>query len=385
MIERFGLYVHIPYCRTHCPYCDFNVRAGRSWPEERYVDALVAELAHHAARPPFGGARLATIFLGGGTPSLFAPSSIDRVLRAARERFDLERDAEISLEANPENADVEALRGFREAGVNRLSFGVQSFDPVLLKRLGRAHTCEDTRTCVAAARAAGFEDVSLDLIFAVPGQTLDGFRADLETAVALGPDHVSAYNLTYEEGTPLTALRESGRLVALDDDLEAAMFTAARELLPAAGYRPYEISNFARPGFESCHNRNYWRAGAYLGIGAGAHSHEPRGAGARRWWNERDADRYAARVAAGGAAIGGEEVLDREQAASEFVFLHLRTAEGLDAAAFRARFGEAPESLFPRLEDALVEGWIERSATGAIRLSERGVAVADAVFARSLC
>ncbi len=384
MADGFGLYVHVPYCRTKCPYCDFNVEAGARWPEQRYVAALVAELAHWAARPPFAGRAIETIFLGGGTPSLFEPASIAEILRVAGERFAISPAAEISLEANPENAAVERLRGYRGSGVNRLSFGVQSFDPKLLKTLGRASTVGETRTCVAAARDAGFANVSVDLIFAVPGQTLAGWREDLESAIALRPDHVSAYNLTYEDGTPLTALRDAGRIEALPDETEAAMFEAARQLLPGAGYLPYEISNFARPGFESRHNVNYWRTGAYLGIGAGSHSHEPRGDRARRWWNERDSDRYARRVAATGEAIAGEELLEPRAVATEFTFLRLRTAAGLDPADFERRFGAPLAATFPGLEGVVEEGWLERGPAGVLRLSRTGLPVADGVLARFL-
>jgi oxygen-independent coproporphyrinogen-3 oxidase len=380
VFEAFGLYVHVPYCRAKCPYCDFNVHVVARHPEDRYVDALVAELVHHAECEPFAGKRIATVYFGGGTPSLFAPRSIERVLAASRRGFTVEPDAEVSLEANPENASVQTLRGYRDAGVNRLSFGIESFQPHVLRRLGRMQTAGDTRVAVPAAREAGFTNVSLDLMFAVPGQSLADWTADLDLAVASGAEHLSAYNLTYEEGTPFHELRRSGRLDPLGDDAEAAMFEAARERLPSAGYRAYEVSNFAMPGFESRHNRNYWRVGAYLGIGAGAHSHEPRGCGARRWANEREPERYMRRIADEGVAVASEESLDRAAAAGEFVFLHLRTAEGVDERSFASRFGAAVDELFPATRALLDEGLLERAGQSSIRLTRRGLLVADSVF-----
>jgi oxygen-independent coproporphyrinogen-3 oxidase len=380
MFDGFGLYVHIPYCRSRCPYCDFNVRAGSSWPEARYVGALVAELEHYASRPPFHEKRLETVFLGGGTPSLFSVESVDRLLAAVRRAFEVTDGAEISLEATPESVSAETLAGYRRAGVNRLSLGIESFHPHLLKRLGRLQTLPQTLEAVPVARAAGFANVSIDLMFGVPGESLDDWRADLERAIQSSPEHVSAYGLTYENGTAFFELRRTGKLVALEEDLEAAMFEEARERLAAGGYRGYEVSNFARPGFESRHNLNYWRAGAYLGLGAGAHSHEPRDGGARRWWNEKDPDAYVARAHESGEAVADRELLDRRAASGEFVFLHLRMSEGLAEAAFFSRFGTRIEDSFPETERLVADGLLERPAAGRLALSRRGLLVADAVF-----
>ena len=383
-IDGFGLYVHIPYCRTKCPYCDFNVRAGAWWPESRYVDALVAELAHYAARAPFAGQRLDTVFFGGGTPSLFSVASIERVLGAACESFPRAAEIEVSLEANPDSVSLEALAGYRQAGVNRLSFGIESFQPHVLKQLGRLQTAAQTLAAVPLARAAGFDNVSVDLMFAVPGQSLGDWRDDLDRAVADAPAHLSAYNLTYEEGTPFFELRRTGRIVAVDDDVEGSMFEEARDRLGAAGYPAYEVSNFARPGFESRHNLNYWHAGAYLGIGAGSHSHEPRGARARRWSNEREPLTYVGRVAAQGEAVVGDETLDVPAAGGEFVFLHLRTSDGLPEDRFVDRFDRSVEELFPQIVRMFDEGLLERPRPGRIALTRRGLLVADSVFASFL-
>jgi len=384
VFDGFGLYVHIPYCRTKCPYCDFNVRAGPTWPEDRYVDALIAEIRHRTARAPFTGKRLETIFLGGGTPSLFSATSIGRVVSSARDGFATSPDVEVSLEANPESAAAGLLEGYRSAGVNRLSFGIESFQPHVLKQLGRLQTAAETQTAVARARSAGFDNVSIDLIFAVPGQSFDDWRDDLDRAVAERPDHSSAYNLTYEEGTPFFDMRRDARIVAVDDDIEAAMFEESRDRLARAGYEAYEVSNFARPGFESRHNLNYWRVGAYLGIGAGAHSHEPRGTAARRWSNERDPLAYVARIAARGEAVAADEILDARAASGEYVFLHLRTTTGLPEEGFARRFGVRVEEAFPDIARMFDDGLIERRRAGWITLTRRGLMLADSVFASFL-
>ncbi len=378
--EALGLYVHIPYCETHCPYCDFNVRVEASFPERRYTDALVAELEHHADRPPWRGATIATIYFGGGTPSLFSAGSVSRVLDAVAKRFRVADRGEATLEANPGTLSLEGLRELRVAGIDRLSLGIQSFQPRALKVLGRLQTAEDTLRAVPAARGAGFDDVSLDLMFAIPGQSLEDWRSDLDRATSFAPDHLSAYNLTYEEGTPFFAMRREGRLLALDDELEAEMFEEARHRLGAAGYRAYEVSNFARPGHESRHNLNYWRAGAYLGIGAGAHSHAPLPSGARRLANERDPDAYVRRVLRDGSAVATEERLASRQSAGEFAFLGLRLADGFAEDDFVRRFGTGVDEIFPGTPELVRSGLLERSH-GRLALTRRGLLVADSVFA----
>ena len=269
-MPAFSLYVHIPYCQAKCPYCDFNSYAASVWPEEEYVAALCAEMAHYAELDSWRGGEIQTIFFGGGTPSLFAARSIGRLLEAAAARWVVAAGAEITIESNPGTVDVDKLRSFRSAGINRVSFGVQSFHAHHLAALGRIHSADEARAAIRAARAGGFENVNLDLIFALPNQTLDEWESDLREGITLGTDHFSAYNLTYEEGTPFHAWRAQGKLSQLDDAVEESMFSRAQEILSAAGYVHYEISNYARPGYECRHNLNYWRSGAYLGVGARA-------------------------------------------------------------------------------------------------------------------
>jgi oxygen-independent coproporphyrinogen-3 oxidase len=378
----FSLYCHIPYCTSICPYCDFNVYAPKARPEERYVDSLLAEMRHWALEEPWRGGAVQTVYLGGGTPSLFAPESIRRLLDGVHEVWDVEPEAEITLEATPESVTAERLALYRAAGVNRLSLGLQSMHAHHLARLGRLHTGEENRCAVAAARAVGFDNVSTDLIFAVPGETLSEWEADLFDVVSLAPEHVSAYNLTYEEHTPFFGGRARGDLVPLAEEDEEAMFLRAREILSAAGYEPYEISSFAQPGFRSRHNRSYWNGSHYLGLGAGAHSYDAGGWG-RRWSNERNPLLYMAAVESRGQARTQPEELTMRQAMSEFLFLGLRQAEGVDASAFAQRFGAPLAQGFPHLRDLCSEGVLESTAVG-YRLSPRGLLLADSVFVRLL-
>ncbi|HLK87227.1 MAG TPA: radical SAM family heme chaperone HemW [Candidatus Binataceae bacterium] len=379
----FSLYLHIPYCQSKCPYCDFNSHAAAQWPEDEYVAALLGELERRADEAPWAGRRLKTIFFGGGTPSLFQPESIAHVLDAAVRRFGLEHEAEITLEANPGTVDMARLAGFRAAGVNRVSFGAQSFNDERLRFLGRIHTAAETREAARMARRAGFARFNLDLIFAVPGQTVEETLDDIGEAAALGPDHISAYNLTFEEGTAFFTEMKRGRIRPLDGDRQAEFYAAVRTELPRRGYAMYEISNYAPPGHEARHNLTYWRMDSYLGLGAGAHSfaRDERGGGGRRWWNERMPARYILRALADGCAQAGDEPIDARRARGEFVFLNLRLRAGLSLADFAGRFGESFESAFGERAARLFEGGLLVREDGRIYLSDRGLELADSVFA----
>jgi oxygen-independent coproporphyrinogen-3 oxidase len=379
----FSLYIHIPYCQAKCPYCDFNSYAASSWPETDYVRALIRELAHRAASGPWNSQGVKTIFFGGGTPSLFAPDSIGLVIEAAEHIFGIEPSAEITLEANPGTVDYAKLAGFKAAGINRLSFGAQSFDPVILRFLGRIHNADETREAARLAHRAGFARLNLDLIFAVPGQQLEDVRRDLGEAAALGPDHISAYNLTFEEGTAFFSAMQRGRIRPLPIDEQAAMYDLVRSELPRCGYPAYEISNYAPPGHESRHNLSYWRAESYLGIGAGAHScaMEQSFCRARRWWNQRLPGRYMAGANAEGTAEAGSEVIEKNMLEGEFVFLNLRLREGFELAEFARRFGESFDARFGNAARPLIDGGLLIQERGRVFLSARGVEIADSVFA----
>lgn len=373
----FSLYVHIPYCDSKCPYCDFNSHAARRWPERRYVAALRRELAAAADGPHWGGP-VRTIFFGGGTPSLFDPASIASVLEDVRRHWELAPSVEITLEANPGTVDEGRLRGFAAAGINRLSFGVQSFQPALLSLLGRIHDGPTAIRAVGDGHRAGFDNINVDLMFAVPGQSLEAWRADLRQAIDLGTAHVSAYNLTVEEGTAFHLMRRRGELAPLGEDAEIAMYEATEDALTAAGFLRYEISNYALPGRACEHNLSYWRALPYLGIGAGAHSFSA--TSMRRWSNELGPEAYMRAIEARGGAAVGEESLTARQLQGEFVFLGLRCREGIEVSEFARRFGVDFAMAFPHCRDLQNAGLLEQSGANW-QLTERGRMVSDEVFA----
>ena len=377
----FSLYAHIPYCQAKCPYCDFNSHAASEWPEDAYTRALIAELTHRAEQAPFKGQFISTIFFGGGTPSLFKPASIAAVLEATEKSFGIERDAEITLEANPGTVDQEKLSGFRSVGVNRVSFGAQSFNDATLKFLGRIHSAEQTRAAAKMAHRAGFERLNLDLIFAVPGQTSADVMRDIAEASALEPDHISAYNLTFEEGTVFFTEMKRGRIRPLESDEQADMYNAVRSELPRRGYGMYEISNYARPGHECRHNLTYWGGETYLGIGAGAHNFARDGAGGRRWWNERAPARYVTLATETGLAETGSEIVEPRTAMGEFVFLNLRMRSGFALEDFAARFGTGFDEVFGSRSALLFEGGLLERREARIRLTDRGLELADSIFA----
>jgi oxygen-independent coproporphyrinogen-3 oxidase len=273
----------------------------------------------------------------------------------------------------------------RAAGVNRISFGAQSFNPAILKFLGRIHSADETRAAADMAHRAGFERLNLDLIFAVPGQTIEDVQNDVAEAVALGPDHISAYNLTFEEGTAFFTEMKRGRIRPLESDDQAAMYALVRAELPSRGYPMYEISNYAPAGHEARHNLSYWRAESYLGLGAGAHSfaHDDN-AGGRRWWNERMPARYVARAIETGLAEAGAETIDQATAAGEFVFLNLRLREGFALDDFAHRFGASFDERFGNRAANLFEGGLLIRGDGHVFLSDRGLELADSVFAEFL-
>lgn len=346
--EPFGVYVHFPWCLSKCPYCDFASRAAPVIPHERYADGLLAELALRAAEfPP----RPATsVFFGGGTPSLWDAAEVARVLAALRAAYPFTPDAEITLEANPGASDEARFAAFRAAGVNRLSIGAQSFQPEVLTRLGRGHTPDEVGRAVRAARAAGFDNVSIDLIYGAPGHTLERVRDDARRAVELGTDHLSAYALTLvhlAEEVPMARDVALGRVVVPDDDAQADMGEAVREELTKGGFTRYEISNYARPGRESQHNLLYWRGGAYLalGVGASGFAKAPDGRGGARYMNKRAPEFWFADIEAGRVSEKDRESIDGPGHFLERLFTGLRLVEGLDLAALDAQCGTTAATL----------------------------------------
>ncbi len=352
-LPPLALYVHIPWCIRKCPYCDFNSHEQRgALPETQYVDALIADL--EGALPLIWGRRVTSVFFGGGTPSLFAPEAIDRILAAIRARVGLVPDAEVTLEANPGTFERLKFAGFRGAGVNRLSLGVQSFNPAHLRALGRVHDDTEARTAVAAALEI-FDNVNLDLMYALPGQTPDEAHADVAATLQFSPPHLSFYHLTIEPNTLFH--RYPPRLP--DEDTSAEIEDALEEALVAAGYAHYETSAFARPGLECRHNLNYWRFGDYLGIGAGAHSKLSFPERIVRQVRHKQPQQYLAAVARG-APLAEERELSRADVCFEFMLNALRLTEGFPVAKFAERTGFALAVVRRDLDAAERRGLIER-------------------------
>ena len=351
-----SLYVHLPWCVRKCPYCDFNSHAAKGeLPFEAYVDALVRDLEHDL--PLAWGRSVHSVFFGGGTPSLFPPQAIDRFLQAASARLRFTPGLEITLEANPGTAEHGRFDGYRAAGVNRVSFGIQSFDDGCLQRLGRIHDSAEAEAAVKLAQDAGFDNLNLDLMYALPGQDLAMAERDLERAFALQPAHISHYQLTLEPNTVFFARPPQG---IPDDDDAWDIQEHCQDLLAQAGYGHYETSAYARPGRQCAHNLNYWRYGDYLGIGAGAHGKITLGAEqtiVRRWKHKHPATWMAAAGTA--AAIGGEERIDPQRRPFEFMLNALRLHEGFDLDDFQARTGLPPEAVMPQLLQARQRQWLE--------------------------
>jgi putative oxygen-independent coproporphyrinogen III oxidase len=364
-LPPLALYVHLPWCLKKCPYCDFNSHEAQAsnLPEARYLDALVADL--DAALPQVWGRRIISVFIGGGTPSLFSPDSIDRLLADIRARLPLEAGCEITLEANPGTFERERFRAYRAAGVTRLSVGVQSFDDTLLARIGRVHDGAQARAALAEAREA-FDTFNLDLMYALPGQSLAQLGADLDTALSFAPPHLSIYHLTVEPNTAFALAPP----VLPDDDSASDMLDLIAVRTQAAGLTRYEISAFARPGHRCAHNLNYWQFGDYLGIGAGAHgklSFPDRIVRQVRW---REPAMYMANALAG-RAVSNEQAVAADQLPVEYMMNALRLADGFDLARFAERTGQSVAAIDAALQRAASQGLIERDGA-LVRPTPRG-------------
>jgi len=382
MREPFSLYIHIPYCISKCPYCDFNSHVVAEIPEAKYTDALLQELEHYGHSDEWRGRTVQSIFFGGGTPSTFKPTSIGKLLAWVAATFPIEANCEITMEANPGTVDSEYFSGYRDAGVNRISVGVQSFQPRLLKFLGRIHSADEARRALEIVKQSGFDNFNLDLIFANPGQTIAELEADLDAALEIQPPHVSAYNLTFEEGTPFHHEYRNGRMKSLSEDEEIAMAELIETKLDDAGLQRYEISNYARPNCQSRHNVNYWRYGDYLGLGAGAHSYANANSGklsGRRWSNEKNPARYMTLVNETRRAVVEREELDFTKAAGEFMFLGLRMTEGISIEAFSSRFGKPPAEFYSQIGNWLEENLLVEEE-GYLRFTHKGLMLANSIF-----
>ena len=377
-----GIYLHIPFCAHICPYCDFTTYAGKESLIPRYVRALEAELRQEGARHP--NRPVATVFLGGGTPSVLSAAQMGAILAACRSSFGIEPGAEITVECNPNGLTADLLEGYREAGVNRLSIGAQTLDRRGLRTLGRQHESTDTLAALDAARDAGFDNVSLDLIFGWPGQTPESWTRDLSVLLEhpRGPEHLSLYSLIVEPGTPFADAAARGILTMPDDDASADLYEIAITTLERAGWTHYEVANWARtPDLVSRHNAVYWRNGDYLGIGAGAHAH----VGKSRTMHHLLPETWCAAVERGDATASNTETIDERTARGETMMLGLRLVrDGVDADAFHRRHGQTLDEAFgPTIRDLIEIGMLERDER-SVRLSPRGLMIANDVVARFL-
>ena len=370
--QMAGIYIHIPFCKQRCSYCAFysttlyNIR-------ERYVDALCKEIAMR--KEYAGGAPIETIYLGGGTPSTLSMEQLKRICDTVYAAYQVSPAPEVTIECNPDDLTPDFLAQLKQLPFNRISMGVQSFNDTQLKRLGRRHDAAKARQAVANARSAGYSNISIDLIFALPGSTIDEWEHDLESAIALRPDHLSAYNLTYEEGTPMHRALERGDFTELSEEENIAQFQILISRLKEAGYRHYEISNFALPGRESRHNSSYWNDTPYIGCGAAAHSYN----GTSRGWNIADIQEYIKGIENGNPVFEIEELTEEERY-NDTILTRLRTAEGIPLEWMKKKFGKRLNDYMQSAAEKEIAFGNLKAENGHLSLSEKGIFISDAVI-----
>ena len=369
-----GIYLHIPFCSSRCSYCDFATGLYQAELAERYVRALVADIrtSRHV------GDSVDTIYFGGGTPSLLTPSQLEVILTTLHDCFKIDSQSEVTLEINPGSVNEEKLRAFRGLGVNRASFGAQTFDDAELAKLGRSHTTAETLRTFADLRKVGFENVSFDLIAGLPGQTLAGWERNIKQALELGPEHLSFYLLEVHSGTPLAEHIRRGIQPEPDDDLAAVMYQWMLEQAADAGYEHYEISNLCRPGFHSRHNVKYWTAGAYYGFGCSAHSYD---GAARRWSNNRDVLKYVSVIESGELPVVDEQQLSQMDMRAEALFLGMRLMQGVDLRRYHESFGVDLRDEHAEDLDRFCKAGLVELDGDLIRLTRTGALLSNEVFA----
>jgi putative oxygen-independent coproporphyrinogen III oxidase len=375
-MERAGIYIHIPFCRARCSYCDFATGAYEGALAARYVKAVCAEIKNFR-REEESFIAADTIYFGGGTPSLLTPAQVSEILEEVHARFSLAEDAEVTMEMNPGTLTPQVLKEFRQLGVNRASFGAQTFDDAELRRLGRTHTAEDVRLTIRYLQESGFTNTSFDLIAGLPAQTLSSWSRNLDEALGLRPQHLSFYLLEVHEGTPLAAQIRRGQQPKPDEDVAVEMYRLMLDRASAEGYEHYEISNLCQPGYESRHNSKYWTGTPVYGFGCSAHSYDGQHT---RWANERDAARYTELIETKGAAVVETTELDERDVRAESVFLGLRLMRGLNLEEHRARFGkDLREDYASELERFRDAGLIEFDDE-LMKLTRNGVLLSNEVF-----
>jgi putative oxygen-independent coproporphyrinogen III oxidase len=375
--QAFGVYVHWPFCQSKCPYCDFNSHVRHvAVDEDRFKRAFVTEIATTAARVP--GREVSSIFLGGGTPSLMQPTTVGTILDTIGKHWKVAPDAEVTLEANPSSVEAERFRGYRAAGINRVSLGVQSLDDGALKALGRLHNAREALDAVAIARKT-FDRYSFDLIYARPDQTLASWKPELTRALSEAGEHLSLYQLTIEPDTPFFTLHENGKLVVPDEDTARDLYDTTQDICSRAGLPAYEISNHARPGAECRHNLTYWRTHEYAGIGPGAHGRLDIEGQRHATATERRPEAWLMRVETDGHGVVSDEELIREERADEFLLMGLRLAEGVDVKRFEAIAGRPINPI--QIVKLTELGFVESDARGRLRVTQSGFPILDAVVA----
>jgi putative oxygen-independent coproporphyrinogen III oxidase len=377
----FGIYVHWPFCAAKCPYCDFNSHVRHQPVDQpRFVQAFLKEMA--TMRRLTGSRTVTSIFMGGGTPSLMAPETVDAILNGIARHWHVPDGIEITMEANPSSVEAERFRGYRAAGVNRVSLGVQALNDRDLKFLGRLHDVADALKAIRLARDI-FPRMSFDLIYARPNQTVEDWDRELKEAVSYAVDHLSLYQLTIEEGTPFYGLHKAGKLIVPDGEHSAVLYEATQEITEREGMPAYEVSNHARPGSESRHNLTYWRYGDYVGIGPGAHGRLTTGGAKIATATERRPEGWLDLVEAEGHGMVEQELLEREAQADELLLMGLRLKEGIDLVRWQALSGRDPD---PDREQFLIEhGFIERLGNSRLRCTPAGMLILDAVVADLAC
>ncbi|OPX87057.1 radical SAM family heme chaperone HemW [Pelotomaculum sp. PtaB.Bin117] len=376
LANTIGLYIHVPFCLKKCCYCDFVSYPYSEAAAGTYLDALLKEIDMYSLGLPDQEKQLASIFIGGGTPTCLSSGSLTAILDRLRRGFSLVPGCEITIEANPGTVDRQVLDVLRTSGVNRLSLGIQAFQDQLLSALGRVHTAAEAVEAIRAAREAGFDNLNLDFIFGIPGQTREEWLETISLAADLRPEHIAVYGLQLEERTPLERLVARGEIQPCSEELELSFYLAAIEFLSSQGYVHYEISNFARPGRESVHNLGYWLNRRYLGLGPAAHSYLPGG----RYANDATLAGYAGRVARGELPVCSREGETVAKEMSETIFLGLRLIGGFDLAAFYQRFGRRAEEVYRKEITRLLEAGLVEFAGGRLRLTAAGLPLANEVF-----
>ncbi len=369
--SKLGIYIHIPFCRSKCDYCDFYSLAGREDRMAGYQKALLAHLKETAFAAK--GFSVDTIYFGGGTPTFYGEKRLRELLAAVKKHYAVDKDAEVTLEANPDSADFKPLKALRKAGFNRISLGIQSACPAELAAVHRPHTVEQGDGAVAAARRAGFANLSLDLIYGLPVQTVSSWQNTVEHVLTLEPEHLSCYGLKVEEGTPLAARVAAGEERLLSDDAQATLYLWTVSRLAQAGYEQYEISNFARPGYASRHNLRYWLTQPYIGFGPGAHSDF----GGRRYSWVRDLDGYIKGVLEGGKLLDTQDLIPQEERSSEYLMLRLRTAAGIEEWEYRGTYFMDFAPIEERLREFAAQGWAVKTPQGRWRFTPKGFLVSN--------